>query len=171
MKPMNEQSLDQTGRIVEGTMEEVMDGETEIQLEQLKEIYKTYERELATVLQNAKPLAGWFGVSNDDPRYAPCHQTFYDAVGKWVDDFAALEPEPVWAKQAVVRILEAASQNRGKQSYWYYLAAQSYVKKLLPFLKKEHCQMLVKWYDKTYPRRERLPVNDELYSLMKKAAK
>jgi len=140
-------------------------------MEQLKEIYRTYEQELVAVLQNAKPLAGWFGISNDDPRNAPCHQKFYDAVGNWVSAFAQENPPADQAENAVLWILSAAAGNRKKPSYWYYLATQGYVKQLLPFLGKDRCSDLVKWYDKTYPRRERLPVNDELYSQMKKNAK
>ena len=140
-------------------------------MEQLKNIYMTYERELVTVLQNAKPLAGWFGISNDDPRNAPCHQKFYDAVGAWVGAFARENPSEDRTYEAVMWIMCAAAENRKKPSYWYYLATQSYVKQLLCFLSKERCAELVKWYDKTYPRRERLPVNDELYSQMKKSAK
>ena len=140
-------------------------------MEQLKEIYRTYERELVTVLQNAKPLAGWFGISNDDPRSAPCHQTFYEAVGKWVSAFVAQRPTPEAVQKAAFLILEAASLSRKKQTYWYYLATQGYVKELLPLMEKAQCRELLEWYDKTYPRRERLPVNDELYSQMKKSAK
>ena len=140
-------------------------------MKQLKDIYDAYERELMEVLQNAKPLAGWFGISNDDPRNAPCHQKFYDAVGDWVQAFTKENPSADQAEASIMWILGAAAGNRKKPSYWYYLATQGYVNQLLPFLGRERCAELVKWYDKTYPRRERLPVNDELYGLMKKAAK
>ena len=141
-------------------------------MEQLKNIYGKYERALVQALQNAKPLAGWFGLStSDDPRYDPCHQAFYNEVGNWVAEFTASSPDEMHAKEAAYWILSQAAESRKKQSYWYYLATQGYVKQLLPFLSKEGCAEVLAWYDHTYPRRERLPVNDELYTQMKKSAK
>ena len=45
--------------------------------------------------------------------------------------FAAENPTPSRAMEAAHLILGAAANNRKKQSYWYCLAIQSFVKQLL----------------------------------------
>ncbi len=142
-----------------------------MELSQLTGLYEQYKADLMEAHKNSNYFAGWLISNAKDPRTDPCNKVFYDGVGTWVEGFLADNPDRATALAAASFILEAAAKNRKRPMYWYYLASQGYVQKLIPALSKQDCAALFDWYGKTYPRKERLPVNDELYKALKKAAK
>lgn len=142
-----------------------------MEISQLKQLYDQYETDLLEAHKKGSYFAGWLLTNAKDPRTDPCNKIFYEGVGKWVDDFMADRPDRGTALEAARFILEAAAQNRKTPMYWYYLVSQGYVQKLIPALSSQDCAALYEWYGKTYPRKERLPINDELYKALKKAAK
>ena len=143
-----------------------------MELSELKEIYRSYEAALDKVYQKASPYAGLLGQGSlGDPRFDPCNREFYDKVGQWVANFAASGPSSDAAYQVSRFLLEAAGTNKKARTYWYYLVCQGCVSKLVPLLSRENCADLRDRYGKAYPKRERLPIQDQLYKQLTNAAK
>lgn len=141
-----------------------------MELEQLKEIYAIYVQDVAKVYKDAKPMDGLFGWG-DDPRKDPCHMRFYEAVQRWVTAFQAEGPEQEAAFEAVRFVLEKPAAHREQSCFWFMYAAQGHIRELIPVLRPEQCAQLRAFYDEAYPKRDRLPVQKEVYKLLKKGAK
>ena len=136
-------------------------------ISQLEQIYSTYEKDLAEANRKSSVFAGIFGQGTmNDSRSDPCNQAFYEQTGRWVHAFAVSAPGEKETEQACRWILDAAARNKGKQVYWYYLVAQSYVKELLPLLSPECRAVLAADFNRQYPKRIRLPIQEELYRCM-----
>lgn len=133
-------------------------------MEQLREIYRKYAGEIEEVHRKAPPLAGMFGMGG--PKDHPCHLAFYNAVEGWVDNFVAAGPDAGQVAEAVRWILSAANEHRKESCYWFYFVAQTHCKKLILLMSEPDKAELGKWYDLTYPARDRLPVHEEVYALM-----
>ena len=136
-------------------------------LQQLKERYTRYEETVKKVRENAPAAAGLFGLG-DDPRKHPCHGEFYEDVGRWTADFLATGPDAQMAHQAVSWIIRAAAEHRDQEVYWFMYAAHGHCRDLIPLLSRTDCAELVRFYDDHYPRRDRMPVQKEIYKLLKK---
>lgn len=136
----------------------------------LKEIYENYYAKSAEVRSKAKPFAGIWGMG-DDPRKDPCHQMFYDAAQEWTNAFAASGPDAAAALEAVRWILQAPLDHQGEDAYWYLYAAHGLVKPLIPRLGAADCKALAAWYDASFPKKARFPVQQEVLKLLKKHGK
>ena len=134
----------------------------------LKDIYENYVQDAQRVCREAKPMDGLFGLG-DDPRKDPCHMRFYEAAERWVAAFRPADPEEAFG--AVRLILEAAAEHREEPSFWFLYAAQGLARDLIPSLPAGHCARLRRFYDEAYPRRERMPVQRDVYRLLKKGEK
>ena len=139
------------------------------QLEELRGLYAAYEKKAANVHKNAPRYAGIFGLGND-PRNHACHEMFYEDVGTWVQDFLKEKPSPEETAQAVRWILEAATLCRNPVVCGYLYAAQGHSVKLIPALSQEESRELLEWYDRSYPERDRMPVQQEIFALLRKQA-
>lgn len=140
-----------------------------MELQQLECIYQTYDRELAEANRKASIFAGIFGQNSiDDPRYAPCNKAFYENTGNWVNQFAASDPEQEDMVQVCRFLMEAASKRLNTPTYWYTLVAQGYMKELIPQLTPESCRLLAKEYEALYPKRRRLPLQEDVYRMLAK---
>ena len=139
-------------------------------LQQLKEIYETYIANLCKVYKEAKPTDGLFGWG-DDPRKDPCHMRFYEDAEKWAEAFLRSRPGNEVVYEAVRFLLETPDKYREKHCFWFMFAAQGLTRDMIPLLTKEQCAQLMACYDDTYPRRERMPVQKEVYKKLKKGAK
>ncbi len=135
----------------------------------LKERYEAYIQEVAQVMANAKPTDGLFGWG-DDPRRDPCHMRFYEDVEKWTQVFLASSPDQTRVYEAAKFILETPDAHREKASFWFLFAAQGMTRGMIPMLSQAQCAALRELYDDRYPRRERMPVQKEVYKLLKKGA-
>ena len=104
------------------------------------------------------------GLGND-PRRAPCHMDFYEAMGAAV---AALPPEA--DPHAAVRFLLELAQSRGHYQMGYPMleAVQGYAIDLVPRLEPKQARELAYWYARHYPRMRRLPVQQKLYLALEK---
>lgn len=138
-------------------------------LRQLQERYEAYDRETRELARKAPPSGGLFGLG-EDPRKDPCHMRFYQDVEQWVADFRAAEPESREACQAVEWILMAAARRKGEPAYWFMYAAQGLCRELIGLLDPEDCARLRALYDGSYPRRDRLPVQKEIYKALRRGA-
>lgn len=138
-------------------------------VQQLKEIYTKYVQAVAKVYQDAKPMDGLFGWG-DDPRKDPCHMRFYEDAEQWTRDFLEAAPGQEEVYAAARFMLEAPAAHREQHCFWFMFAAQGLTRELIPQLDAAQCMQLRAYYDETYPKRERMPVQKEVYRLLKKGA-
>ena len=141
-----------------------------MEIQTLKDIYSGYEAEAAAVRAKASVFDGLFGMG-DDPRKDPCHMRFYETVEQWVRGFQEEGPEEPASYEAVSWILSAPVDHEGEAVYWFLYAAQGLCRELIPGLSPEHCAQLREFYDAHYPRQDRMPVQKEVYRLLKKGSK
>ena len=139
-------------------------------MQQLKQRYETYVEEAIAIRKHAGPLAGILGMGNG-PQNDPKHVLFYEDVQKWMADFRKRDPD-AGERQKVVRFVICAPVEVGKaDSYGMMYAAHGLVRDLIPGLPAECCAQLRDFYDDHYPKRERMPVQKEVYKLLAKGAK
>ena len=138
-------------------------------VQQLKERYQQYDEEANLVRRKGSPADGLFGFGND-PKNHPCHETFYEDVGKWTHAFLETKPDAGAALEAARFLITAPRKCATKESYWMMYAAQGWCRELVCLLDADGCAELRDVFDELYPRRDRMPVQQELYKALKKSA-
>lgn len=138
-------------------------------VQQLHQRYKSYVTELDRVYAEAKPADGLFGWG-DDPRKDPCHMRFYEDVEGWTKAFLTDNHDPSAVFEAVSFMLRVPSEYREHQGFWFMYAAQGLARDMIPMLTAQQCAELRDFYDTAYQKRDRMPVQKELYKLLKKGA-
>ena len=136
-------------------------------LEQLKERYRQYDEEATLVRKKASPADGLFGFGND-PKNHPCHELFYEDIGKWTEAFLQIGPDAADALTAARFLIEAPKTCGSRESYWMMYAAQGWCRDLVNRLDADGCAELRTLFDELYPKRDRMPVQQELYKALKK---
>lgn len=135
----------------------------------LTERYRQYDEEAILVRKKAAPADGLFGFGND-PKNHPCHEQFYADVGKWTEAFLASEPDCAQCLEAARFLMEAPKTCASKESYWMMYAAMGWCRELVRGLDENGCGELRTLMDTLYPRRDRMPVHQELYNALKKGS-
>ncbi len=135
----------------------------------LRQRYEQYLADVAQVYAKAGPTDGLFGWG-DDPKKDPCHMGFYEDLERWTKEFRASSPSQEAVMEAVRYILETPDAHRGQASFWFMFAAQGLTRELIPMLRPDQCAQLRELYDGLFPRRDRMPVQKEVYKLLKKHA-
>ncbi|MBR3973148.1 MAG: hypothetical protein IKJ99_04265 [Oscillospiraceae bacterium] len=138
-------------------------------VQKLKDIYQKYDEEIRKVIAKAKPTDGLFGMG-DDPRKEPCHMRFYEGVEQWVQDFLKTAPDAATALEAARVIIEIPASHREGPTYWFEYAAHGLCKDLIGKLDAAGCRELRDFYDVNYLKRDRMPVQAQIYKLLKKGA-
>lgn len=137
---------------------------------ELKEIYEAYIQKSAKVMADAPALAGVWGMG-EDPKNHPCHMEFYEAVEAFLADFLSQpHPEEI-LYEASGWIIRTPAAYKDQAVFWYMFAAHGLCKPLIPLLTPAHCAELREFYDDNYPKFDRMPVQRDLYKLLKKRAK
>lgn len=136
-------------------------------MDELKEIYETYIAQAEECRKSRNPLQALFGLRSAESN--PVHTAFYNAVGDWTDHFVAGNPSAQSADEALRWILFSAAEHEKSAAVWYFIAAQGHGKKLIPLIGPEAAKALYEEYKITYPRGRRLPLQDEVLALLKKA--
>lgn len=139
-------------------------------MQQLKVRYEAYVAEAIEIRKKAGPLAGILGLGGG-PQDNPRHIVFYEDVQKWVSNFLGDNPGRAAREEAVRFILCAPVEVGQADSYGMMYAAHGLVRELIPGLSAECCARLQEFYDDHYPKRERMPVQKEVYKLLTKGAK
>lgn len=139
-------------------------------LNELKAMYEEYNKKSLEVRRKAPIFAGWLGLGSD-PRRHPCHEEFYDATIKWTENFVAAQPSQESVMEVATFMLETPTQFRDYDSYWFMFVAVGNIRPLVPLLAKEDCKTLVKRFDELYKKHDRLPLQNETYKKLVKAAK
>ena len=137
---------------------------------ELREIYETYLQKVAKVMDNASAFDGFWGWG-DDPKKDPCHMEFYEAVETHLQALLKQQPSEDILFDVADWIIRAAADHKGTAAYWYMFAVHGLCKDLIPLLTPAHCASLRDFYDDHYPKIDRLPVQRDLYKLLKKRAK
>ena len=138
-------------------------------LQQLKERYRQYDEEATLVRKKASPADGLFGFGND-PKNHPCHELFYEDIGKWTKDFLETQPDARDSFDAARFLIAAPKEIAGRESYWMMYAAQGWCRELVSRLDADGCAELRTLFDELYPKRDRMPVQQELNKALKKGA-
>lgn len=138
-------------------------------LQMLKDRYRQYDEEATLVRKKSSPADGLFGFGND-PKNNPCHELFYEDIGKWTKAFLETRPDAKDSFEAARFIIGAPVECASRESYWMMYAAQGWCRELVGCLDAEGCGVLRQVFDEMYPRRDRLPVQQELYKALKKGS-
>ncbi len=126
-----------------------------------------YEEAVRDVQKNRKLFDGVMGLGNH-PGNAPCH----DALDKKVETLCreAAGPENSAERETLIReICQAALDWKGPEyARLMLVAVQRHTLGLIPELEPEERERLAAWYQKAYPRWNRLPVQSQVLSALKK---
>lgn len=139
-------------------------------LDQLKTIYTDYAEVVKTVRKNARVFDGLFGMGRD-PRNDACHDAYYQAVGAWVTELLATQPEQAQLMEAAVFILEEPLAYTEQECYWYMYASHGHIKPMIPYLSKENCKELGARLEKCYKKLDRMPLQKEILKMLARASK
>ena len=108
-----------------------------------------------------------FGIGASTKDY-PCHDDFYEAMEGWCRDFVAKNPSRAEAEAAVRYIFEMSENFRGKLTYWYMYAAHGFTRPIIRLVSAEFAKKMRVWYNEKNPRQDRMPVQREVFKLLKK---
>ena len=136
----------------------------------LQERFQQYYETAREVRRKAPVFAGLFGLGSD-PKKDPFHEAFLKDVGELVAEFVGTEPQEYQVVSVIKWLVEIADQYKHDDIVWYLYAIQGHVKPLIPLLTEEMARRLADWYNSLYPRRIRLPLQDDIYRLMTKQGK
>ena len=136
-------------------------------MEQLKRIDADYIAAAATAEKNKSTRNGAFGIGASTKDH-PCHDAFYEAMEAWSEDFAARGPSQAEAEEAVTYIFEMSEKFRGKLPYWYMYAAHGFTRPIIPLVSPEFAGRMRVLYNERNPRPDRMPVQREVFKLLKK---
>ena len=119
-------------------------------LEALHEIYEKFEQ--------------------NDPGMDACNQAFLDAVEEWTAAFAASQPDPAEAADAVNWILKYPCHHREEKTFRYSCAAQKQAEELIPFLAPEAAARILTEFVGDYPKADRTPLQEHIQKELSDAA-
>ena len=139
-------------------------------MENLRKLYLDYIEEAYNVRKKASVFAGLFGLG-DDPKKNPCHETFYQNVSQWMEAFLSTEPTAEQAEAVASFILEEPKKHEGAEGFWFLYVCIGLIRDLIPFMDQEQCAWLAKRMNELYPRRDRMPLQQEVFKMLQKAGK
>ena len=140
-------------------------------MNQLIELYKAYLQQIQEAQNRLKLADGLFGMG-EKLANAPCHEAFMEALRAFLDTLDAKE-DPGLVHQVLSYMYQApfAYPHVHQSAYWMFLAVQGLTQQTIPCLRPEDAQALYLWYQKAYPRRERLPVQNQVLEALKRQSK
>lgn len=139
-------------------------------MEKLRKLYADYIDEAYNIRKKAPVFAGIFGLG-DDPRKNPCHEAFFQNASQWLQDFVTSEPSEAQAMEAATFILEEPRNHEGAEGYWFLYVCIGFIRELIPFMNAADCKALAVRFNNLYPRRDRMPLQQETFKLLQKAGK
>ena len=140
-------------------------------LAEIRSLYQEYLDAAERVERERKPGDGLFGLGKK-PSDDPCHERFTTALETALRDFAAPGPDSRQVREVLAHIYEAPVEHREPASaYWMLNAVHGFTLELIERLSTEDAAALLARYAEAFPRRERLPVQQQVYTALKRAAK
>ncbi len=145
--------------------------QSDITIARLETLYREYCTVVDHLEHNRRLRDGFLGLGGG-PAEDPCHTRFQVDVAAVLTDFADGEPDSEALREVLSYLYEIPrSMTAPKSAYWMLIAVQGLTAELIARLAPGDAQQLAARYTELYPRRERLPVQDELLKRLKKAAK
>lgn len=142
---------------------------TEFYLARIERLLEEYLSDCDRLARERKPneLFGLKFGPSDNPR----HERFAEDMAAFFGDFAAQDPDSGAVRALLGKLYRAPEDYPGTRSaYWMLIAVQAHTRELIPLLEKQDAAALLKDYERLWPRHMRLPVQDELLKLLKKAS-
>lgn len=137
----------------------------------LREALESYRAEWAALEQNRKPLDGIFGTGSTVKSNA-CHDRFDSRVEETMRQMETDGAAGEEIGAAVAFVLSMAAPTAEMNSLDLFLVAvQRHCIPLIALLPGSQAAALAQRYEKTWPRRTRLPVQTELLKALKAQAK
>ena len=136
-------------------------------MEQLKACYAAYVAAAEKAEKNKSQWNGAFGIGASTKDH-PCHDDFYESMEAWCEGFLAKKPSRDQVEEAVRFIFEMSEAYRGKLPYWYMYAAHGFTRPIIPMVSPEFAKKIRVWYNDKNPRQDRMPVQREVFKLLKK---
>lgn len=140
-------------------------------LGQVQELYEGYFAEFRRLEQGRRGGAGMFGLTNG-PRNYPCHEKFaHDLERLLKETEETLSPDQA---EEIVEYILFAPQSREREHdavYWMLLAVHGMTAGLAGRLDPAAAAGLLARYEELYPRRERLPAQEQAAAALKKRGK
>ena len=136
-------------------------------MEQLKACYERYIAAAEKAEKNKSTWNGAFGLGASTKDH-PCHDDFYEAMEIWCRDFVEKNPSQAEAEEAVRYIFEMSETFRGKLTYWYMYAAHGFTRPIIRLVSADFAKKMRVWYNEKNPRQDRMPVQREVFKLLKK---
>ena len=125
-----------------------------------------YHEEVQNVQKKRKFFDGFMGLGTH-PGSAACHENM-DKKVKELCDRAAAEADAAEAGELAEAVFHSAVDWKGPEYARLMLVAiQRHTLCLIPKLDPAGKESLRKWYEKAFPRRMRLPVQDQILSALK----
>ena len=136
-------------------------------MQQLKQIYEDYLAAVAKAEKNKTTWNGAFGIGVSTKDH-PCHDDFYEAMEAWSEEFVKKAPSREEAEEAVRYIFEMSEKFRDKLPYWYMYAAHGFTRPIIPMVSPQFAKEMRVLYNERNPRPDRMPVQREVFRLLKK---
>ena len=137
-------------------------------MERLTGLYEAYFEQVRAAQKRLKPAEGLFGMGGGLAS-APCHDAFIEALKAFLDS-AEVREDPGQVRQILDYIYRAplAYPDVHPSAYWMLLAAHGLTLQAAGALLPKDAQALYLWYQKAYPRRARLPVQNQVLAALKR---
>ena len=136
----------------------------------VQQIYEEYLTQAEQLEQNRRIGDGLFGFGNA-PADDPCHDRFAHTLETELQRLLTQPPTAEEARDILAYIYRAPLQSRSIPSaYWMLLAVHGLTVDVIGLLSPPVAKDLYAWYEQTYPRRERLPVQKQVLAALKSAS-
>ena len=140
-------------------------------LAEIRSLYQEYLDGAERAEREHRPGDGLFGLGKK-PSDDPCHERFSNALETALRDFAARGPDSPQIREVLSHIYRAPVEHRKPMSaYWMLNAVHGFTLDLIGRLNADDAAALFASYAKSFSRRERLPVQQQVYAALKRAAK
>lgn len=96
----------------------------------------------------------------------PGHTAFYEAVEKWALQLAEQSPTREQLLQVLEVLLFEAENHRDSEARWFMVAAQRHALPLIPLLAENDRVPLAARFEKAYPSRNRMPVQEDILHML-----
>ena len=134
------------------------------EIERLTDNYLDKERE---VEKKSHPLADIFGFRGG-PKYDPCHEEYHNAVIDAVNKYLEGTTDETEMYEAAEYVLSLGTEKECNGTCkWTLVSTQVSLKPLVPLLTAEHREALRVRFEGLYRKKDRVPIQDDLYKLLK----
>lgn len=141
-------------------------------LKEIARLYEAYLEEFYRQKKGHKAFEGMFGFGTGPQDY-PCHEKFIQDLDRLLKSLLSRSPASQETEE-VLRYIYCEAPARWESEptvYWMLLAAHSLTPDLIGCLDASGARALYDEYQKRYPRRRRLPVQDKVLKALKERSK